>query len=259
MRFAPLFLLISISTLGQNSQSLKFVENKGQWNSDIDFQAHVPGGRVGVSASAFSILLVDTEQLEQQHLASHGILNESDAQSANEPVNGHYFQINLLGSNHQSRPIVEMPLEGHYNYFIGNDSSRWASNAQAFGSILYQDVYAGIDFRVSSIGNNLKYDFVVKPGADPSQIKIEYSGTNGIELEDNELKIQTSVGPLTEVKPFSYQAIDRNRQTISSEYRISKNVVSFFFPDGYDRDSELIIDPLLIFSYRLLSPSKLKR
>jgi hypothetical protein len=248
MRFAPLFLLISISALGQNSQSLKFVENKGQWNSDIDFQAQVPGGRVGVSPSGFSILLLDMEELEQQHLGSHGVLNESDAQSATEPVNGHYFQINLLGSNHNSTPIVETPLEGHYNYFLGNDSSRWASNARAFASILYQDVYAGIDFRVSSVGNNLKYDFVVKAGADPSQIKIEYSGTHGIELADDELKIRTSVGSLTELKPFSYQTTDHARQTVSSEYMLNKNVVSFSFPQEYDASRELVIDPLLIFS-----------
>ena len=166
--------MISFSAIGQDIQGLRFIQNKGQWNEEIDFQAQVPGGRLGVSAKGFSVLLLDMEEMEHRHLAGHEAINESNGQSTTEPINGHYFQINLLGSNQQSKAIVEMPLDGHYNYFLGNDSCRWATNALAFASILYQDVYDGIDFRVSSVGNNLKYDFIVKPGADPSQIKIEY-------------------------------------------------------------------------------------
>jgi hypothetical protein len=248
MRLVPLLLLLSISAFGQSIEGLQFIQNKGQWNEEIDFQAQVQGGRVGVSAKGFSILLLDMEEMEHRHLNSHNAINESDGQSATEPINGHYFQINLLGSNQQAKAIVEMPLDGHYNYFLGNDSCRWATNALAFTSILYRDVYDGVDFRVSSIGNNLKYDFIVKPGADPSQIKIEYYGIDGIEKTDDELEIRTAVGSLTELKPFSYQVNGGNKQTVPSEYRLNHNIVSFSFPADYDDCRELIIDPLLIFS-----------
>ncbi len=252
MRFAPLLLLISLSisfhASSQNNQGLRFIQNKGQWNEGIDFQAQVQGGRIGVSASGFSILLLDIEEMENRHLASHHAINESDGRPATEPLNGHYFQINLLGSNQHAKSIVEVPLDGHYNYFLGNDSCRWATNALAFASILYQNVYDGVDFRVSSVGNNLKYDFIVKPGADPSQIRIEYSGVDGIEKADDELEIRTAIGSLTELKPFSYQVNDHNKRTVPSEYRLDHNIVSFSFPADYDECRELIIDPLLIFS-----------
>jgi PKD repeat protein len=248
MRLALLLLFISFNAISQNDRALRFIQNKGQWNVDIDFQAKVPGGRVGVSAKGFSVLLLDMEEMEHRHLASHAAINESSGQSAAEPINGHYFQINLLGSNPQSKAIVEMPLEGHYNYFLGNDSCKWATNALAFASILYQNVYDGIDFRVSSSGNNLKYDFIVRPGADPSQIKIEYGGVSGIEKSDDDLKILTAVGSITELKPFSYQVDGTNKQTVPSAYRLRDNTVSFSFPADYDECRELIIDPLLIFS-----------
>jgi hypothetical protein len=181
MRAAPLYillssllLLVSIHVVGQDIQGLKFIQNRGQWNDDIDFQARIPGGRLGVSAKGFSVLLLDLDKIEQHHLANHEAINESNALSTTEPINGHYFRINLLGSNRQSKPIVETPLEGHYNYYLGNDANRWATNALAFATILYPNVYDGIDFRVSSIGNNLKYYFMVKPGDNPSKIRIEY-------------------------------------------------------------------------------------
>jgi hypothetical protein len=247
MRLLTLLLLISFNAISQNNKSLRFIQNKGQWNEDIDFQAQVPGGRLGVSAKGFSVLLLDMEEMEHRHLAGHEEINESNGQ-ATESIDGHYFQINLLGSNQQSRAVVEIPLDGHYNYFLGNDSCRWAKNALAFASILYKDVYDGIDFRVSSIENNLKYDFIVKPGADPSQIRLEYSGVDGIEKTDGELKIRTALGSLTELKPFSYQVNGHNKQTVPSEYRLHQNIVSFSFPADYDACRELIIDPLLIFS-----------
>ena len=48
------FLWIAIDAIGQDHQALRFIQNKGQWNDDIDFQAEVPGGRLGVSAKGFS-------------------------------------------------------------------------------------------------------------------------------------------------------------------------------------------------------------
>ncbi|MCE2895796.1 MAG: hypothetical protein LW721_15295 [Flammeovirgaceae bacterium] len=132
MRLTFIFLLVSFCALGQNTNGLKFIENKGQWNSDIDFEAQVPGGRVGVSAKGFSVLLLDLEEMEHRHLASHGTINESDGQHSSEPVTGHYFLINLIGSNSQAKAIVEKPLDGYTNYFLGSDSCRWATQGNRF-------------------------------------------------------------------------------------------------------------------------------
>lgn len=248
MRLAALFVLISFYVVGQDVQGLRFVQNKGQWDNTSDFQAQVPGGRVGVSANGFSVELLDMEALEHRHLAGHESIDEATGQASADAVRGHYFKINLLGSNPNVRPVAEHQLDGHYNYFLGNDKRRWASHARAYATIVYKHVYPGIDFRVSSIGSNLKYDFIVSPGADPSQIKIEYEGVIGIEKLNDELSIGTSIGMLTEQKPYSYQIKARNREAVSSEYQVRDNVVTFSFPSDYDSCRELVIDPLLIFS-----------
>lgn len=249
MRLALLLLLVvSVNAIGQNNQGLRFIQNKGQWNEDIDFQARIPAGRLGVSATGFSVLLLDAEKMEHRHMESHGAINESTGRPITDPIDGHYFRINLLGANSDAKAIVETPLGGHYNYFLGNDSSRWARNALAFASILYQDVYDGIDFRVSSVGNNLKYDFIVAPEADPSQIRIQYFGVDRIEKSEGDLEIRTAIGSLTETKPYSFQRQDGKEQTVPTRYRLDDDIVSFSFPDDYDQCRELIIDPLLIFS-----------
>jgi hypothetical protein len=250
MRGTLILLLGFFSLFGwcQGNQALQFIQNKGQWNEGLDFQARIPGGRLGVSAKGFSILLIDQEKLEREHLASHRQIKESDGLSASEPTRGHYFEINFLGANLNSHPIPSQQQEGYYNYFLGNDQCRWASNALPFGEIIYPEIYDGIDLRVTSLGKNLKYDFIVKLGADPSLIQIDYCGVDGLEMSDGDVVIQTSLGTLTDKKPYTYQQSGNERKTISSEYRVDNNISSFFFPDGYDHCSDLIVDPLLIFS-----------
>ncbi|NOS91847.1 MAG: hypothetical protein HOP30_07990 [Cyclobacteriaceae bacterium] len=248
MRFTFLLLFVSLHVLAQNDPELKFIQNKGQWSDVIDFQAKVPGGRVGVSATGFSVLLLDMKEMEERHLASHGDINESDGHESNEGINGHFFRINLIGANTNAKPVVENQLDGYYNYFLGSDSCRWASNALAYATVTYKNVYDGIDFRVSSKGNNLKYDFIVQPEADPSQIKIEYNGVDAVEKIFGTLQIKTSVGTLTELKPVSYQQTELDQHTIATEYRLQNNLITFSFPDDYDECRTLVIDPLLIFS-----------
>lgn len=248
MRLTLLYLLISFSAISQTNQGLRFIQNKGQWNPDIDFQAQVPGGRVGVSAQGFSIQLVDMDEIEHRHLATHEPVNESGGHGTTEPIDGHFFRINLVGSNTQSRPVADGLFDGYYNYFLGRDSCQWATRANAYATIVFPEVYPGIDMRVSSVASDLKYDFIVRPGGDPSLIKLEYAGVSDIQRVDDELRIHTVVGTLTELTPYSYQLDGNARRTVSSAYQLRNNFVTFSLPDGYDECNELVIDPLLIFS-----------
>lgn len=241
-----LFFLVSLTALGQNGDGLRFIENKGQWDADVDFQAVVPGGRVGVSSKGFSIQLFDVESLEHRHLGGHVAVDESSGQEHHEQIESHFFRINFLGAN-LSTPRASSRFEGYHNYFVGNDSCRWATGANAYATIVYHDIYDGIDLRVSSSAKNLKYDFIVSAESDPSQIQIEYEGVNGVEQISEDLQIKTIVGTVTESKPFTYQKFGTER-IVASEYQLDGNVVSFSFPNGYDECRELVIDPLLIFS-----------
>src|SRR5439155_8428689 len=61
--------------------------------------------------------------------------------------------------------------EGHANYLIGNDPSLWRTNVPLYGRVVYKDLYPGIDMVYSSHTRLLKSEFIVAPGADPSEIR----------------------------------------------------------------------------------------
>ena len=77
-------------------------------------------------------MLLDMETVEHRHMASHGEplpFNESNGHASDEGIDGYFFQITLVGANASAKPVVNMPLTGHHNYFLGNDICRWASHA----------------------------------------------------------------------------------------------------------------------------------
>lgn len=244
-----LLLVMCSPCFGQDLEGLQFIQNKNQWEEGVDFRAKVSGGFVDVSAKGFSVFLIDQEKLDQEHQDHHDGISEATGQRVTEPTKGHYFKINFLGANWNAKFHSSKHFSGYYNYFLGSDTCRWASDVRAFGNIIYEEIYTGIDLHVSSLGQNLKYDFIVKPEADPDQIKIDYCGMDGMDMNNGDIVIHTSIGELTEKKPFTFQEEENGKnKVVNSAYDLLGSTASFSFPDGFDECRELVIDPLLIFS-----------
>ncbi len=123
---------------------------------------------------------------------------------------GEYEHLTLTvtfpGSN-PATPRGAQPQAAKFNYYIGDDESRWASNVSSFGAIIYENLYDGVDLLVR--GNDdgvLKYEFYVAPGADWSQIRTAYDGIDSLCVVDSgDLRIKTSFGTLTDSAPVVWQ------------------------------------------------------
>jgi hypothetical protein len=136
----------------------------------------------------------------------------------------------------------------YYNYFLGNDSTRWKTGIHPYLALDYKHLYDGIDVHVASDKGNLKYDFIVQPQADVQQIRLRYDGAEKLSIKDKNLIIQTSVGDVTELQPYAYQYIHGERKEVECRYRLKGNVITYHFPEGYDDQSVLVIDPTVVFS-----------
>ncbi|MDK9699036.1 MAG: T9SS type A sorting domain-containing protein [bacterium] len=71
----------------------------------------------------------------------------------------------------------ELPWKN--NYFLGNDSSKWAPNCRNFSTVVYREVWDGIDIEWYENEGKLEFDFIVHPGFDPSQIRMSVEGLEG--------------------------------------------------------------------------------
>ena len=143
---------------------------------------------------------------------------------------------------------------GEVNYLRGNDPERWQTELPGYTSVVYRDLWPGVDIVLQGQDGQLKYEFRVRPGARPSDIRLAYAGTEGLALDDaGRLLIETPLGELQDSPPVSYQEIDGARVPVHSRYVLNdqgggKQGYGFAVGPNYRPDRELIIDPGVDYS-----------
>jgi hypothetical protein len=123
-----------------------------------------------------------------------------------------------------------------------NYISRGVTNVPNYGSVTYRGVYPGIDAIFTGNHRNLEYDFVVHPGADPSQIRLAYEGSRRFALDAGG---NLQLDDILVHKPVVYQTIGGVRRLVRGEYVLNAAHEVGFALGEYDHSRPLTIDPTL--------------
>lgn len=228
-------------------QKIIFKENKNQWHQNVKFKAELKNGALFLEKNSFTYLIQSTNDLKRFAEAHHAKI-KLDEKKGENILHYHVIKTEFVNANASPNIEHEEMIDEYFNYFLNNDKSKWASKVRAYKKIIYQNLYNQIDLSVSSSEGNPKYDFILKKGADANDINIKYEGAASLKIKDGNLLIGTSVGDITEWKPIAFQIINGKKESVNCLYKLNKNILQFEFPNGYNRDYELVIDPTLIFS-----------
>ena len=153
------------------------------------------------------------------------------------------------GANPSPRLEGLDPLPTRVNFLIGEERD-WSLNRHAYGRIVYRDLYPGIDLVYASDGRNLKSEFVVAPGADPSCIHIRYSGAGRARISGRgELAVPAGSHELREQAPVIYQRRGAVRAEVSGRFAPAADDTVGFAVNDYDRSLPLVIDPVVYSTY----------
>jgi len=245
-----LFFLLLLSPLqilfAQNN--LSFVENKKQWEGQILYQARIPGGFLWIKNNSIQYSFYDYQKISEIHASRKKYQTSSlPSQENTNEIKAHSFEVNLLNGNQITPQGIKIRNEKR-NYFLGKDPKKWASEVNSFQEISYPNIYEGINLNFFQLNGYLKYEFIVAPQANPQEILMQYNAVNPQLDAEGNLILQTSVNKIIEKKPYCYQNVNGRKIEIPSKFVLNNNTLSFEFPEGYDKNYELIIDPTLIFS-----------
>jgi hypothetical protein len=147
--------------------------------------------------------------------------------------------------------IVPVGITQHkVNYYKGKDSSKWQENISTSKAVLYKQLYKNIDLKVYGIEREIEYDWIVKPGGNPGDIRFQYKTVKGTHLDnDGNLVIETKFGELMHKKPVSFQVVEGEKVSVPSEFKeVGKDTYGFKV-EKYNRNYELIIDPVVTLEY----------
>ena len=181
------------------------------------------------------------------------------------------IRMKVVGGNGKARIVGLDELPGRSNYFIGNNPKMWRTNVPSYARVKYEDVYPGVDLVYYGNQRQLEYDFVVAPGADPTQIKLSFAGTVGTRIDGASGDLVVKVGekevrfhkptvsqpavtaPLSWPSPYlaSASGHDACRSKLiirHSSFLLAGNNEVAFRVAGYDPKHALMIDPVLSYS-----------
>jgi hypothetical protein len=132
------------------------------------------------------------------------------------------------------------------SYFSG-DPEWWSSGNPTYSRVAYRDLWPGIDLFYSGPGSRLKYSFVVRPGADPSRIRLAYQGARRLGMNaQGQLEVTAPAGSVVEEVPFTYQGTGARRVEVPSSYVVGNGRTYGFDVGPYDRSRPLVIDPVML-------------
>ncbi|MEM7372631.1 MAG: PKD domain-containing protein [Bacteroidota bacterium] len=223
---------------------LRFIQNQGQWDERIQYRVDINGGNILFESNRLSYHLYTIPQAE-----GHGHRHDKHHSHTSDHMDHHVFRMEFLHANEQPSLVADKPSQTYHNYFLGNDPAHWAGGVHLYEMLSYEEIYPGIDIRFFGVGDALKYEFIVHPGADPTQIQLAYPGLDQIRIEDESLILETSVRTIEELPPVAYQPTKKGTfQEVVCLFSLDNGILTYQLPNGYQVDRPLIIDPTLIFS-----------
>ena len=221
---------------------LHFEANRGQTHRDVRFLARGAGYSLFLTPTEAVLTLIKPEPLARKRAAR-------GSSRPRGPVTGVVLRMTLAGANPDPRVTGLEELPGKANYFIGNDTAKWRTDVPTYAKVHYQEVYPGIDLVYYGKQRELEYDFVVRPGADPSAIALRLTGADKVEVDvQGDLVLHTAAGPIRQQKPFIYQEVGGVRKEIPGGYVLKGEQHVGFKVAAHDARRPLVIDPILSYS-----------
>jgi gliding motility-associated-like protein len=247
--YKTLLLVLTGSTIctfaGDGPSYINYIKNKGQWDARSLYQADFKGGRVFLEPNAFTYVFYPKDGFEPLHPHENG---KQVNPTGTYTLTFHAVRMQFLGSSSNVTTEESDKTSFYHNYYLGKDKTKWASNVPLSQTIMYRNLYNGISVKTFSEKNNVRYDFIVDPGADASQIKLQFEGQNKLYLREDDLVIGTEVGDITQQIPYAYQEENGIKQKINCKYKIGRDNTVSFEIGKYDHNKILIIDPTLVFA-----------
>ncbi len=215
---SPSFLKTSLSRLPIN-----FVENRGLYPEEVHYYVQGADKTLLFTRSGITFRLRGKDR-------------------------GWVVKLDFVGVNPDVMPLGEEKQQAVFSYFKGPEKE-WKTGLPSYAEILYEDLWPGIDLVYRGTVNELKYEFVVKPGADPGRIRLQYKGAASVVLtEAGALKVETPEGGFEDAPPRAYQLVGGRQTEVAMAYALDEGgTARFGFQIGaYDRTRPLVLDPAIL-------------
>jgi Beta-propeller repeat len=239
---ATILLVLLVEAAAQNYPKLPmhFESTQAETNRPPTFQSRAAAYAVSIAPDRTVLVLAG---------APHSSSRSSKTLPVSPKAQPTIVGMRLVGANARANMVGLRELKAKSNYYLGNDPAKWRIGISHYEKVQCKDIYPGIDLVYYGNPDQLEFDFVVSPGANPEVVRLTFEGAEGIRVDENrDLVLHTSDREVRLRTPITYQVRNGQRRVIAAQYEITgENEVSLQVA-AYDKSSPLIIDPVLSYS-----------
>lgn len=206
-------------------QSLRFEENAGQLDEQVLFK---------VNDAQATHFFLDNEI-------------RSVISGDGKDADNYAYALRFIGAEGGSKiqPQYRGPnsRRGKKNYITEDGNF---GNVAQYGELMYRNIWKDINAKFYEAEGQMKYDFIVAPGADPARVRFVLDGAQSIAVNKRgELEFTTALGTLQKGVPFTYQCINGEEIEVTAAYQLSGDTISFKL-GAYQTGEPLVIDPIAL-------------
>jgi hypothetical protein len=241
-----LLMFIVLSNYAQHSGNFKkewrsevnslkvFIENKAQF-SDIDgrkiLYAFIGDNEKYYFTENGLIIQLDTVLYKKSLVKKIKEIfkKEEDEGRENFIVKSYYLSAEWQNTSNESSMETSGQVEEYYTF------RNSTSISHGYKKLTYKNIYPNIDieYSIPSDSSGIKYNIILHPGADITDLQLQYSGDIVRMFADKygNIIVRTPVHDITEHAPKSYYSALSG--DVVSSYLLQDNTISFFasYPD----------------------------
>ncbi len=266
--FTIAFICLNALVSGQVNWQIKnpfeqknFIENKGQFEmpkplseKEILFSASIDG--VDYFFTKQSYVIKYTKRVERDKKEKSNQKEEKESELFKYKVVDQFYEVKFINAASDLN-IIPLNKVSHY-YCYADLKSLGQKNtltANAYEKLVYKNIYPFIDliFEFPKDTCGIKYSFILQPGADPNQIKIQLpGGLKKVLNKKGDLLIHSEFGKITEHAPVTKT---ESGKLVNSSFVLTNGNIGFTLGD-FPNDQQIIIDPWIVTPNFASNPKK---
>lgn len=154
----------------------------------------------------------------------------------------------LVGAREDARIEPSEVDAARLNRISGRRAS-WRTGLRMARTLETQDAWPGVDVRWETGRAEVKYAFVVEPGADPGEVRLRWRGAGSVRVAPSgELVVATPLGEIRDARPTAWTESDAGRVPVDVRWTVDATATATFVLGAHDPDATLVIDPSIVVS-----------
>jgi hypothetical protein len=229
-----------------------FVKNLGQFDESVRFVYRLDAVDVGILSNELVLRTREDSPCTPIHSKRDFSLLHSNHDFFPPSFQTRIHDVKLRFEGSAASAVTEGfdELPCRFNFFLGNDASRWRTNVPAFRGVRCLGLYPGVELWIHEKEGSLEYDLLVDRCDRLSQIVIRCEGTDSIEIDKNgDLILASPLGIVRQHIPAAWKIDSLGAKVpVESRFRIIDSNHLGFRTIGTEADTPLVIDPTLTYS-----------